>query len=101
MFSGSGDAITVGQPLRVKPQYNARMPVCDIQQDLLTKITAILEGIGSLNRQQIGAIEQRDHVRLLRLDKELENVFGDKEKAFVAYVRIGMSTAANASNRRL
>jgi hypothetical protein len=58
--------------------------MCDKQNELRQAATAILQQIDALTQQQLDAMRQGDDVRLMKLDKQLELVFGEKERAFGA-----------------
>lgn len=60
------------------------MPVCERQSQLRAEVNAILERIDRLNKEQMEALNERDDERLMQLDKQLELVFGEKERAFGA-----------------
>ena len=60
------------------------MPGCETQEKLRRDALGILERIDALHRGQIEAMANADDERLMTLDKELENVFGEKERAFGA-----------------
>lgn len=61
-----------------------RMPICERQSQLRAEVNAILERIDHVNKEQMEALHARDDERLLELDKQLELVFGEKERAFGA-----------------
>lgn len=61
-----------------------RMPACERQSQLRAEVNSILERIDQLNKEQMEALKKRDDERLLQLDKQLELVFGEKERAFGA-----------------
>ena len=60
------------------------MMVCPIRNELTTKAETVLKKISELLQGQIVALAENDQNTLLKLDKELELAFGDKERTFGA-----------------
>ena len=58
--------------------------ICPVREDLTTKADVVLKQIAELLERQIRALAANDQDKLLKLDKELELAFGDKERAFGA-----------------
>ena len=57
---------------------------CEKQAELRRKATEILERIDKLTDQQIQAMQDRDDEKLMAADKELELLYGKKQRAFGA-----------------
>lgn len=52
------------------------------QEELRRAVDAVLSEIDRLNREQVEVLKAWDDSRLLAVDKELENTFGEKERTF-------------------
>jgi hypothetical protein len=60
------------------------MQPCPIRKQLVEAAEQCLVRIRELTADQITALKAGDHAQVLAIDKDLETVFGDKEKAFGA-----------------
>jgi hypothetical protein len=63
--------------------YDCRM-ACDRQQQLRQVAITLLQRLDSLSKEQLDALQKADYKRLIRLDKQLEKLFGKKQRAFGA-----------------
>ena len=57
---------------------------CLQQNELRSRAIDMLQNLMRLTNEEIGCLIANDTKRLLELDKELEGVFGGKERAFGA-----------------
>lgn len=60
------------------------MAICPEREALQREATRNLQVLIELTKQQIDALTSNDQSRLLALDKNLEKVFGEKERSFGA-----------------
>ena len=60
------------------------MQPCPVRKELVDSASEILSKIRELTAEQIKLLKAGDQAKLIALDKELEVIFGDKEKAFGA-----------------
>ena len=60
------------------------MTQCPIRKQLVQDAEQCLLRIRELTGEQITALKAGDHAKVLSIDKDLETVFGDKEKSFGA-----------------
>ncbi len=60
------------------------MPLCPIRRELADTAADILERIIETNKAQIEALRNADFATLIRYDRELENLVGEKERAYGA-----------------
>lgn len=60
------------------------MHSCHVRQELSRAATVILDEIIATNRLQIHCLQSGDYQTLLKHDKQLENLVGEKERAFGA-----------------
>ena len=60
------------------------MPPCNIRKELAEAAQETLRQITKLTDEEIECIRKRDSARLLAVDKELELLFGEKERRFGA-----------------
>jgi hypothetical protein len=67
---------------------------CQKQEELRSHVRSILAHIDDLNREQMEALKSMDDPRLMELDKELELLFGKKERAFGSLFQHPTNTAA-------
>ena len=58
--------------------------ICPVRNQLTTRADQVLKTIATLLQAQIDALAVNDQDTLLKLDKELELAFGEKERAFGA-----------------
>ena len=58
--------------------------ICPVRDQLTTRADQVLKTIATLLQAQIDALAVNDQDTLLKLDKELELAFGEKERAFGA-----------------
>lgn len=57
---------------------------CTEREKLQREASSHLQALIEITKQQIEALQANDHTRLIALDKNLEKMFGKKERSFGA-----------------
>ncbi len=60
------------------------MGYCPEQDKLSSRAIEILSRIACTSQEQVSALKRGDQITLMRLDKERENIVGEKELVFGA-----------------
>ncbi|MGH9861417.1 MAG: hypothetical protein ACRD5F_15475 [Candidatus Acidiferrales bacterium] len=62
-----------------------KVSCCAKNAELAAVVQGVLAKIVDLTKEQSAAFEKRDHGRMMRLDNQLENAIGEKERAIGAW----------------
>jgi len=57
---------------------------CEEYAILAAQVTTILEHVSELTRRQLKAFQEQNQTEFMRLDKDLENAMGKKERSIGA-----------------
>jgi len=60
------------------------IPRCSEYARLAAEVSAALQKLCELTAGQLNAFQANDHETLMRLDRDLENAFGEKERTMGA-----------------